>query len=85
MVLLATIFIVTDKGFITGMSTLMKSEIPLRSEGTIAARKIARVFPVMGDPSDITCVHFRETRVVLLTSAPNVRARGYVGYIEMST
>jgi len=53
MVLLAAIVVMTDERFITGMSTLMKSEITLRSESTIAARIIARVFPIVHDPSDM--------------------------------
>jgi hypothetical protein len=53
MVLLAAIVIMTDKRFITSMSTLMKSEITLRSESTVAARIITRVFPIVRGPSDM--------------------------------
>lgn len=53
MVFLAAIVKVTDERFIAGMSTLVKSEITLRSESTVAARIIARVFPIIPDPSDM--------------------------------
>ena len=53
MVFLAAIVKMTDERFIASMGTLMKSEITLRSESTVAARIIARVFPIMRDPSDI--------------------------------
>jgi hypothetical protein len=51
MILLAATVIMTDERFIAGMSTLMKAEIPLCSESTVAARVVARVFPIIRDPS----------------------------------
>lgn len=86
MVLLATIVKMADERLIASMSTLMKSKITLRSESTVAARIIARVFPIIRDPSEyaLRCPSDK-WEVVPLTSAPNARARGYVGYTEMST
>ena len=53
MVFLAATVKMTDEWFIASMSTLMKSEVTLRSESTVAARIIARVFPIIRDPSDM--------------------------------
>lgn len=53
MVLLATIVKMAAERLIASMSTLMKPEITLRSESTVAPRIIARVFPIIRGPSDM--------------------------------
>lgn len=61
MVPLATVFIMTDERLITSMSTLMKSEVTLRSEGTVAGCIITRVFPTMGGLLGVLVMQDRET------------------------